>query len=1154
MQWSYVRYERLAASLLVLGLSFGMAAPASALQRSWIGGNVDWVDNGSTANWSPADEPDADDEAIFNTANTVNLGSNNAINGLTMSAGIDLLTNDFDLTVDGLVQLSGAGTNLFIGGAAGSVNADNVTINSGGVVELTGGLLTLDEEVGTSLLDVNAGGVLQGHGTITFADAPFLATTLLSNDGTLSALSRAAIIITPPPTGTLQINDSSIGGRVDLDGVGGAGIVNVYRNQTLDLNVPLSDAFSGTMNLYQQSTFDSSSAWTLDLGTINVDNGATGGIGGAPMGTAFIAGGTLTQTGGTINVIDTDGTLQLDANFTMSGGSFTNSGTAIFNGTTSITTAAGYVPANLTAQTIVNGTMTVTDAAGNFNWDGNGTAPTTINGTGQLTLNVNRIDTTDDVYGGTLNLNDNGDVAVNNAAANWTMAGTLNKNNAGTSTVSGKAMIVNGTVNVHGGTLSVGTSSFNSGSHFNVDAGATATMSGTTLNAGAIVVDDGTISLGSASALAGASISGNGLFRLNSTSSVTANTTINTTSFDWDGIGSGTLHTINDGVTFTINSTIWDPDDAGDVDDPINLGGSGAQIIVNNVPSWTMTRTLTANTAGAGTATLGGSSRLIFSGALAIVSVNGNTTANAPLTFGASSNANIAAARTLRLNGGNLLATVNQMEGGAINGPGTLAANAGRTLRGFGTIGATVDFDGTASILAENGTLTISGAITDVGTLGTFGATGTLNITSAWNTNVADFVSLNGGELKGGAISNDGAAGISGNGLVSSRVVNNKNLTANGGAALVFQTAANDNDWDGTGNNGTLNALGAGAVLELRDNATFGFTGSVSASTGGRVFSNGFALDFNPGSSIQLQDSTYESTNSTDIGGTVSTLVGATQQSTIKVAVNSFLTFQSTSTTTLGQNLRLENNNIRINAGATFAGPGAIIIPDNSHLIPDDSANIDTLLVNEGTIRVAGFDMVGAATVRDYQQMNSGELFVELTGTLLNQYDRLSVTGQAIVDGYLNIDIDGAFMPTLGTTFNIITASSGVFGKFDYVDVSGMPAGLTFHLNYLANAVQLQVVSTPFFSADFDHDGDVDQTDYAIWKGAFNLNQLGDANGDGLSNAADYTLWRNQLGSSPGAGSGGLSLDRNLSAVPEPATAVLALVVGVFVNCLRRRR
>ena len=132
------RRTRALACCSTLLASLLATSPASALPRTWIGGNVDWVDGGSTANWNPADEPDSNDEAIFNTANAVNLGSNNAVNGLTLSGGIDLFANEFDLTVDGLVQLTGGGTNLFIGNAAGSVDADNVTIN-GGVLELGGG-------------------------------------------------------------------------------------------------------------------------------------------------------------------------------------------------------------------------------------------------------------------------------------------------------------------------------------------------------------------------------------------------------------------------------------------------------------------------------------------------------------------------------------------------------------------------------------------------------------------------------------------------------------------------------------------------------------------------------------------------------------------------------------------------------------------------------------------------------------------------------------------------------------------------------------------------------------------------------------------------------------------------------------------------------
>ncbi len=129
-----VRFARFV--LLVSVLMESNAAPQLyALPRTWIGGNVNWNETaGADANWNPNTEPDVADEAIFNTANSVNLGTNNSIQAMTMSGGIDLLTNDFDLTVDGLVQLNGASTTLIIGGAAGSINADNVTINSGGNV------------------------------------------------------------------------------------------------------------------------------------------------------------------------------------------------------------------------------------------------------------------------------------------------------------------------------------------------------------------------------------------------------------------------------------------------------------------------------------------------------------------------------------------------------------------------------------------------------------------------------------------------------------------------------------------------------------------------------------------------------------------------------------------------------------------------------------------------------------------------------------------------------------------------------------------------------------------------------------------------------------------------------------------------------------
>ena len=1455
---AHARLRRSTIVVLALILAWPTPLPASAAPRTWIGGNVDWVDGVGAANWNPADEPDSDDEAIFNTANTVNLGSNNATNGLTMSGGIDLLINDFDLTVDGLVQLTGAGTNLFVGGAAGSIDADNVTIN-GGVLELTGGALTLNEEVGASLLDLNAGGTLVGNGVISFADAPLAFTTLFSNDGTLTALSRPLFIFGAPPVGTLQINTANTLSLIDLDGAGNAGIVNVNRNQTLDVNGILADAFGGTMTLFQESTLDMSNNWGLNAGTLTANNGFVAGGLGVPdtsAGKSIIKGATLTQSGGLINVPDTDGTLQFDANFTMSAGSFTNSGTVIFNETTNITTAAGYAPATATSQTIVTDATTITDVAGDFNWDGPGVATTTVRGGGVLTLNVNHVDTGDDVFGGTINLEDDGDLSVNVAAASWTMAGTLKKSGALGGTVTGDAINVTGDVIANDGNLA---------------------LPAATLSASANVTVNSRLILGAASTFAGpATLTGAGELFMAGTSTVTANTTVNVATFDWDGFGTGTTHTINAGATFTINSGTLDSD--GDMDDPLTLAGNSSQLVVNNtngLTQWTVTGTVTANASGAGTSTIGGTSRMIVAG---LMNVDGNTTISAPVTFnGAGLVANIDAGKILdvtsssttyadgtidgvgtfdpgtsntvtgdftinadifdfdggswtvqsgaeltfntsdyepdsltnafdstitlnnggifanssdlsirmngtmnmnasgggaaewsgdqidfgdnsgvldanlnvtgdgnansqarffstvlfntdadvdvaaggslvfngsvtfntsnagnnaeftgagkitfvnavgvnqavtlnmaggvvdldgvdgvgdvisilapmtinaatlenfgrvnggggvnalgvnssvgtgvltvnlddpsaewtlngpgvmslvndnaeatllagsdvnvngtvnvtgdvrttarldvagivnintagqpfRLAGGNNTNDPNTLAGGTISGAGILGADTGKALQGFGTINAAIDFDGTADIVAAGGTLTYTNFITDVSTIRTSGASAVFNFTQPVTTNVTDDgILMDGGTIQGAQLTV--AANVKplrGNGLVTNSVVNNGVVEASGGN-LTLQTAANDNDWDGSLNTGVLSAIND-VTLELRDNSTFGFTGSVTAGGFGRVFANGFALDFNPGSTINLTSGTYESTSSTDIGGTVTVNAGA--DSTIQVANNFFLTFESGSATTLTGNLRTINNNINIEAGATFAGGGALIVPDGSHLVADNLSNIGVLLDMQGAFRPGNFEGIGRVDLFDYQQASTAELFVELKGTALNAFDRLVASGDIVLDGYLNIDIDEVspgvpFVPSLGQTFNIITGNT-VSGTFDYADISGMPAGLAFHINYLANAVQLQVVNKPLFSADFDDDGDVDPTDLAIWKGAYDLNQLGDADGDNDSDGADFLLWQQQFGSAPAVA----VAQPAAAAVPEPGGVAL-LLAGVFGLGSRRNR
>jgi Tol biopolymer transport system component len=167
---------------------------------------------------------------------------------------------------------------------------------------------------------------------------------------------------------------------------------------------------------------------------------------------------------------------------------------------------------------------------------------------------------------------------------------------------------------------------------------------------------------------------------------------------------------------------------------------------------------------------------------------------------------------------------------------------------------------------------------------------------------------------------------------------------------------------------------------------------------------------------------------------------------------------------------------------------------------------------------------------------------IELGGTAAGaQYDQVNVVGDLSLDGDLVVSLIDGFMPSIGQTFTILTADA-IDGSFDAATFPSVP-GRVFDVTYNPQSILL-TVSSPF-SADFDDDGDVDATDLGIWKGALNLNQLGDADGDNDSDGADFLLWQRQLGSVPTAVAAA-------AAVPEPSSAIMA--VAALAACCARRR
>ena len=339
---------------------------------------------------------------------------------------------------------------------------------------------------------------------------------------------------------------------------------------------------------------------------------------------------------------------------------------------------------------------------------------TRVSGNGMLTLNVDNLDVGNDDFDGRIELDDDGDLSVTVADNQWNIAsgGSLVKNNAGLSSISGSRIVDQGSITVNAGILEINPQlDVASASVLTTDSGATAQLDGTTnFLPGSLLLINGTLNLnGAATWNAPALVSGTGTIINDGGATIAGSTTIGVNTLDWD---SGPT-TILPNQTLTLNVTNVDQGNDTFNGETITVNSGTLDVNVAD-SSWTIgsaAELILANTAGTEPALNG--DQVVVSNGGSIRVTGGDADINAPVKIDSGSEILIDSPLTLQIYGATTLNGGNIAEAGGVN------ARVGQfgavTVRGDSSINVdTYNWDQAPTTIEAGGSLTLNVSALDV--------------------------------------------------------------------------------------------------------------------------------------------------------------------------------------------------------------------------------------------------------------------------------------------------------------------------------------------------------------------------------------------------------------------------------------------------------
>jgi probable HAF family extracellular repeat protein/T5SS/PEP-CTERM-associated repeat protein len=146
-------------------------------------------------------------------------------------------------------------------------------------------------------------------------------------------------------------------------------------------------------------------------------------------------------------------------------------------------------------------------------------------------------------------------------------------------------------------------------------------------------------------------------------------------------------------------------------------------------------------------------------------------------------------------------------------------------------------------------------------------------------------------------------------------------------------------------------------------------------------------------------------------------------------------------------------------AGAGYIYLGTIGLLNEGTLSPGVNVTV-VPLANPAQQRARNQPLPGTMSITGTLTISpTGRLAIPVAGSNPGQYGRLAVAGAAHLDGVLVLDFQNGYAPRAGATFTFLTATGGITGAFDRVEVTGLPLGFVFDLAVADGQVLLKVLS-----------------------------------------------------------------------------------------------